>query len=928
MEEKDNKSKESNEIKENISLSSEIKEKSEESISTSTNNIIINSKSNETESLKVNPEKNKNKSEFEQHIIEAYKLLSGFYQNINYKNDDRSKKSINKENKNSQINIQLCEKEMRIALNKCIESSNIKLNKNILDKISRIILHNKINILLILGKIFMNLMTKEKLFDSLDKNIDLNNIIFFINIVCNLNSLLKETYLGNKLNSISIKFIEKIIADFHFEQYQFSAMKNLLNINKEKQKPNNIKLNSLEEMILSINDLLQRQENYYMQYKIIINNYDYILGLINQTRLDEINNFDNYIELGKIFAYLLYNKKYVIFMKKQSYENEPHGVIKLLFDGYEDNYLLNVVEGEKYYIDYDEEIEEMREKICELIIKYAEKYKSFSNNFDFQYVLYVLIKRVYFHYYEKYKEKIEPILSEIMINLCFYKIETIEEIKIFIKEILNSKDPKNNNFKMLLKRKIDFVKMNPNFQYQDFQKKGSEENDNNNYFVSLENISNETILLLESDLKLGYFINKKIVSGDSFCFYVELTESYGILDFCVNIEDYNIKLTITNLTEGKEIIKSNEINAITSPFKIAMFFSKPVICKFEFDNSYSWIRDKNIKYKVNIFYPQEPFYIAKQILLLKYQETIFNKKNFGNEDNLRIKIEKIKEKSPKNMLLVKFNGENKAFNCAEVMQNIETSNQMIKDNFISINSFFIEKNNKDNISNFYCYKNNEKELIKFELNKENFMYYLKNNLLNNSKATIDIINLYIISGDSEIIDNHYITIEEILGFVPDIKDEESNDYNNYKILFFMQYLHQAQMLYVLYKKVCSKESYDIVLLVNYTKYGGYQLCLYKDGEILINPKNFKNINRKEKIERNVDLIVEEVKKYGIKRRVDIILTESIDEKEKEYNVENICALIKQKLDIIDEDDSNYKIKFFDKNYNNEVSCNSHIFYLD
>ena len=923
MEEKDIKFKEETDKKENIKLSSEINVKSEDSISTSVNN-IINTKANESESLKVTQEKVR--SEFELHIIEAYKILSGFYQNPNIKKINKNKTNINiKEEKNSTINIQLCEKEVRMALNKCVESPNIKLNKNILDKISRIILHNKINILLILGKIFINLMNKEKLFDPLDKQIDLNNIIFFINEICNLNSLLKETYLGNKLNSISNKFMEKTITDFHFEQYQFSAMKNLLNINNEKQKPNKIKLNSLEEMIFSISESLQNQENYYMQYKLIINNYDYIIGLINQTILDEKNNLDNYIELGKIFAYLLYNRKYVIFLKKQSNENEPHGVIKLLFDGFEDNYLLNVVEGEKYYIDYDEEIEEMREKLSELIIKYAEKYKSFSNNFDFQYVLYVLIKRVYFHYYEKFKEKIEPILSEIMINLCFYKIDSIEEIKIFIKEILNSTDKKDNNFKNLLKRKIDFVKINPNFQYQEFQKKENGENNDNNYFVSLENISNETILLLESDLKLGYFINKKIVSGDTFCFYVELTEPYGILDFCVNIEDYNIKLTITNLTEGQEIIKSNEINTITSPFKITLFFSKPVICKFEFDNSYSWIRDKNIKYKVNIFYPQEPFYIAKQILLLKYQETIFNKKNSNNKENLKPKN---KEKSGKKMLLVKFDGENKAFNCFEVMQNIETSNKMLEDNYISINSIFIEKNNNEDLSYFYCNKKDNKgELVKYELNKENFINYIKDNILNTSKANIDIINLYIISGDSEIIDNHYISIEEILGFVPDIKVEETKDYNNYKILFFMQYLHQAQMIYSLYKNILNKESYDIILLINYTKYGGYQICLYKDGEILINPNNFKNVNKKEKIEKNLDLIVEEIKKYGIKRRVDIIITESIDLEEKEFIVENIGELIKKKLDIRDEDDSNYKIKKMDKNFNNEIFCNSHIFYL-
>ena len=816
---------------------------------------------------------------------------------------------------------------MRMALDICIKSPKIQLNKNIIDKISRIMLHNKINILLILGKICINLMNKENLFPPSDKKLDLNNIIFFINEICSLNSQLKETYLSNKLNKISLKFIEKIVNDFHFEQDQISAMKKLLHANIERQKSIKINLNSLEEMVISINDLLQSQDNYYMQYKIITNNYEYILGMINQIDLNEKNNLSNYIELGKIFAYLLYNKKYVIFMKKQANENEVTGVIKLLFNGYEDNYLLNFVEGEKYYIDYDEDIEEMREKISELIIKYAEKYKSISNIFDFQYVLYVLIKRVYFHYKDKFKEKVESLLAEIMINLCFYKVDSIEEVKIFINEILNSKDPKNEHLQNLLIRKIDFLKMNPNFQYKYVSKNENNENEDNNYFITLDNISYETILLLENDLKLGYFLNKKISSGDTFCFYVELTEQYGILDFCVNIEEYNIKLTILNLTDGKVIMKSNEINAITSPYKIVMFFTKPVICQFEFDNSYSWIRDKNIKYKVNIFYPKEPFYIGKQILLLKYQEILYNKKNFNKEDSIRVKNEKIKDNSGKNMFLIKFNGQNRAFNCNEVMQNIEYSNKMIEDNYISVNSIFIEKNNDDKNSYFY-YNNNKQELIKLELTKDNFVNYIKNNILNNTNVTIVLINLYIISGDSNIIDNHYITYEEILGFTPDIKIEQPNDYNNYKILFFMQYLHQAQLIYALFKNICNKKSYDIVFLINYTKFGGYQICLYRNGEIFINPNNFKDINKNETIENNIKLIVKEIKTYGNKRRINILITESIDDEEKEFNCEKVCELFKKELNIENEDDSDYKIIKMDKQFNNEVSCNSHIFYLD
>ena len=908
------------EKKEEISLSSS----NIKSTISSSENILDNSKTNKnSETIKIKSEKNK--SEFELHLIEAYKIIIGFYQTNQAKNDNKSK---NKNFQNDKMKIQLCEKEMRIALNKCIESKNIKLNKNILDKISRIIQHNQINILLILGKIFIELMNKEKLFGPTDNKIDSNNIILFINQICNVNYILKETYLGNKLNQISIKFIQKLITDFHFEQDQVVELNNLIKLNTEKQKPKKLNLNSFEEMVISINDLLQTQDNYYMQYKILINNYNYIIGMINQTDFDERNNLSNYIELGKIFAYLLYNKKYVIFMKKQTNENEPHGVIKLLFDGYEDNFLLNVVEGEKYYIYYDEDIEQMREKICEFIIQYAEKYKSIGNIFEFQYVIYVLLKRVYFHYFEKFKEKVEPILAEIMINLCFFKIDSIEEIKLFMHEILNSKEEKYSNLRNLLNRKIDFVKMNPNFQYQQLQKNESNENDDNNYFVSIENISNETILLLESDLKLGYFLTKKIESGDKFCFYVELIEPYGLLDFCINIDNYNIKLSIINMTEGKDIIKSNEVNGITSPFKISMFFTKPVICKFIIDNSYSWIRDKTIKYKVNVFYPQEPFYIAKQILLLKYQETIFNRKNFNTEESLRTKNEKIKENSLKNTFLIKFNGQNRAFNCSEVMQNIETSNKMVEDNFISINSIFIEKNNDNKTSYFYCYNNNG-GMNKLELNKEIFLNYIKENILNKSKATIDLVNLYIISGDSNIIDNHYIEIEKILGFIPDIKVDESNDNNNnYKILFFLQYLHQAQLIYSLFKNVCNKESYDIVLSINYTKYGGYQICLYKDGEIFINPKNFKNINKEKEIEKNIELISKEIKAYGDKRRIDILLIESIDGEEKEFNIENISQSIKKYLNIDDEEDSNIRIKKMNKEFNNEISCNSHIFYLN
>ena len=849
----------------------------------------------------INPKIENNKSEFEHCIIEVYKILSGYYI---------------KENKEKNLNIKLCEIEMRKALDICQKNSKINLNKNILDKISRIIHHNKINILLILSQIFIVLMQKETLFE---KKSDINNIISFLNEICNLNKILQETYIGYKLHTISQKFIEKIISEFNFELEQISAIKNLINLNTQKMKSVKLKLNSFEEMSISLYDLLLNQESHLMQYKLIMDNFNYIIGMINQVDLDEKNSLENYIELGKIFAFLLYNKKYVIFLKKQSSESE--GVIKLFFDGKENHYLFNIIEGEKFFIESEDEIEEMREKICELVLKYVEKYKGVNNIYEFQYVLYVLAKRVFFLFEGKFRNKIEPIIAEIMINLCFYKINSIEEIKIFIKEILKSDNDIYLNLKNLLQRKIDFIQMNPNFQ---LNKNNNSKKNSENYSTNIENISNEALFLLEGDLKLGYFLSRKIRNGEYFNFYAELKEPFSLLDFCANIEEYNIKLSIIDLTNDKYLIKNIEINAFSSPYKICLFFTRPVICKFIFDNTYSWIRDKNIKYKVNVFYPQKEFFIRKKILLFKYQEKLFRNKIIEGKVNDKKNI-------GKNLFLIKFKGINKAFNSLDVIRNIQTCDKLIENNNININSIYISKSlNENNKSYFYFKKNNTLE--KYELNKNNFENCIKDNILTNSNLEdiIEIVNIYIIkhiSQNNNSTDNNnlefspLLNIEDILGFIPDILDEN----NKLKILFFCQYLFQAQLLYYLFKCFHNKENKDIVLLINYSKNEGFQISQYKNGEIKLNIINLKN---EENIEKNIEIICNEIKKYENKRKVDILINENIiDDKENEIDSDKLYQLIKSKLNMDEEENSFYICKL-NKEFNDDMIKYSHIFYLD
>ena len=864
--------------------------------------ISIIEKSSQSNELSNNTNENLDKKDivkqnFENHILEVYKILSGYYKGVNAKIDK---------------NVNLCEIEMRKALEFCQNNERINLNKNILDKISRIINHKKINILFILSQIFINLMQKNNLFE---KKEDSNNLIIFINEICKLNRILKETFIGHKLNSTSQKFIKKILLEFSFDSEQILAIKNLLNANSEKMRPFKLNLNTFEEMVLSLNELLQNQESHLMQYKIIIDNYMYILGMITNVDLDEKNNLENYIELGKIFALLLYNNKYVIFLKKQS--SEAEGVIKLFYDGKENNYLLNVIEGEKFFIELENEIEEMREKICELVLKYVEKYKGVINIFEFQYVLYVLSKKLFFLYDGKFRDKIEPIIAEIMINLCFYKVNSIEEIKIFIKEIMNSTDERNKNFKNLLKRKIDFVKMNPNFELNLQNKK--QEN-----YTNIENISNEALFLLEPDLKLSYFLSRIIENGEHFNFYVELTEPYSILDFCVLIEQYDIKLSIIDLSQENYIIKNIEVNAFSSPYKICLFFTKPVICKFILDNSYSWIRDKNIKYKINIFYPQKSFYIQRNILLLNYKEKLYQNKN-------NIDKNKVQKNSGKNLFLIKLNGQNKAFNILDVLKNIETCDKLIDEKYISINNIYISKFYiEKNISYFYFKKSDKIE--KHELNKENFENFLTNNILKNSYSkAIDIVNLYFISGvqDNNDIKNSNFEIpikdiEDCLGFVPKISKEN----NEYKILFFNQYLFQATIIYFLFKSFIKKENKDIIFLINYSKREGFQICQYKDGEININSHNFMDDDKIKNFEKNIETIIEYIKKYENKRKVDILISCSFNEQENDSDIDKINNLIKNNLNITDEGENGFGIHILDNEFIQEVEKYSHIFYLD
>jgi len=872
---------------------------------------------------------------FEKYIMEAYQKINILY-------------NENEEIPLSQIhfNLKPAEKMLRSALKICEEEEDLKINLKIIDRLNRLSTYNEMNLNYIIGNIYISLMNKENLFDDENEN----DLLLFVNKVIQFREIMKNTKLGIKYNISLNNFLSRVTEDFDLDETQLNGIKTILENNKEIA--HNISLkNTFSDFIFSLAQELEMQPNIYEQYRVFIQNKNDIIDLIELCDLDDKKNYNYYLKLGKYLAYLFHNKTFSIYLKKDnnSDSNEIDGIRQLFFDGYSNKGEMDIVNDEKYIISDDDIINDLREKLCEIILAYAEKFIDMVDFFSFQYLIYVLLKRIYFSHYENYnKQTIITLLAESLLNMCFFKESPLGLIKGFINKILKSEKNEHLELKNVLIENLKEVRKEPNFLYklpksikldineEEEEKKDEEEEEEEEEEESEDDFEEneidkgftrqkeEVIFIFQNDIKLGFFNYKVINAGEKFVYYEEINKEYSVLDFCLNIDELDIKVTITDLTEGREIFSKDRVNCVFDiPLKIIMFFTTPRILKFEFDNSYSWLRSKTIEYKTNIFYPKHPYLIGHQILISKYQKIILQSKNKEKRNKKKGFVDEGSK-----ILITKINEEKKVFNFVNVNQNLNVIDKMVKDKYLSVSSIFIKiKNEKDenNKSYFYYYKENE-GLIENELTKENMEKYLYI-ILSKSKENLYVFNLYIINGDSnEHNVNHYYyySIKKLLGFEPVIKIEGVMQ----KIIFFIQNLSQSQLLYYLYKHIYNNESIDIILLINYSKYGGYNLVVYNNEEISSNLNElFSGLNKNTLIDENIKIICKGIEKLVENDdNIDIILTDSIDDKENEITPDKLEEKLIQKG--INKNRNNIRIIKTNAELNKEIEKYSHVFYLD
>ena len=698
--------------------------------------------------------------------------------------------------------------------------------------------------------------------------------------------------------------MKNIQVEIPFDTEQKDEINMVLKEHEEKSKEHKLNTNNSKDFLSSVNKAFNKKDSLFGQYKVILDNKEEILNLIEKANCNESNEVHDFYEFGILLIKLFFGKNCVLLNDKNNKEeNEDNkNTVKKLFDGFEDNSHgnINLILGEKFYVDYDSDIELMREELCEVIIKFVDKFKGITNLLEFQYILFVLLKRIYFYFFEKYEKDISELFVQILINLCLFKeADKINQVVQFVNELINSKCEKDTNLKEMLKKRIEEVKNNSEFNFQP----------KNKVRGNLEKIKNEIVYVEETNLNLGFFTDVEIESGEAFDLYVEVSKPFGFLDFALILRGYDINLTVTNLTEGKVIYNEKKLKAEKTPLKLNLFFTKPGIFKFELDNRYSWIRNKNISYKINTFYPQSPFVFENKVAISKYQELMNNTKKLGGKKNKgENRLEVIQDQ------LAYY------YDINDIKDNIDLLNGMIANFHVKVLSVFLNKEKeegKEEEKKFFYYEiepENEK-LEKCELTQENLNNYIKEN---KNKEGTTIVNLFIIEGDSGVtLSPRELSLEGGLGFEPETDANSS-------ILYFIQYLNQAQLLYYLCNKA---EDQQNSMLINYTKFGGYQICLYVNGEIICEIEELKKVNKNELSGQNIECICNVIKKLGQEKKIKILLVDSVDKEEKDLSSEKMAEDFKKNLGINEEEEGNYKIIKLNKEFNKEVERNTHLLNL-
>ena len=103
----------------------------------------------------------------------------------------------------------------------------------------------------------------------------------------------------------------------------------------------------------------------------------------------------------------------------------------------------------------------------------------------------------------------------------------------------------------------------------------------------------------------GYPVAAYIPAGERFSHVVDLSEPNSILVWGFATEYCDISYSITRMDSGESLHlrKESRVQSDTSPVTGSLLVPEPGFIKFEWDNSFSWFREKHLRYRITVLRP-------------------------------------------------------------------------------------------------------------------------------------------------------------------------------------------------------------------------------------------------------------------------------------------------------------------------------------
>ena len=578
------------------------------------------------------------KSVFERAIIEAFKQfkVSEIYEKLNIAYSE----------------LPLYISEIK-KLNTQEKNKHYIINSNIIDKIGRLIERNYVNINILISKIFDTFLEQENLNILSDNSYILitlsNQMITILELIKSCHNYQELTekainymiyltdnsdkFLSQEQMEIIIKLQNQLttkIKSLTFVKFQNNYLKDLLILCKgetaeEKEKGIEYlnsyfsKLNSINEqfdlLCLFGEDIIKAiisKPNPILidtYYKLCYFFISFLYNFIYKLKLNHLENEDNsnldFIDINKL------NEQYYILDSMEENIEIPDNLYVTKFQGKE--YHNIKISNQLYELDSIKKILLKHTSIFSLAISLLNCLILFQESFKAQFACFLILKRLYF-IFPKYLNEISDLIVTNLINLISFNDNIIENYKDIFQPFLiyliqkGEESTKNKLIERLNKKKNELKKDYLNI-----------DENNNNIDIEKNNVESDTIYLSNFNLNIGCPLNIEIAAGDEEEKIIEVKYPNSLLYIGFNLNYYDINfhlikycpnlnfaLMSKDVSEKKEEYEDQkffyEIFKLekSKGAKIVLFIKNPGIYKIIFDNKYSWINTKELKYRCTI----------------------------------------------------------------------------------------------------------------------------------------------------------------------------------------------------------------------------------------------------------------------------------------------------------------------------------------